>query len=1037
MKKNVLAAIIFLSISTIFFLFIVLDPSSVGISYDWQTPASHATFLQTPITSAWHDGPITPNNSLYLNLYYSGLFSLGVSNTWATLLLLIIGVASAGYACFVLIQVFHGRYWSAVIGGLVYMASADLFLKIYFGWMDYLIGYALIPLFFYLFFRFLQNRHFTTASLAGLVFTVAVTGQPQLLVVVLIILFTYFAWHWRQWRHILYILVTITIVYLLMSIWWLAPYLSDINNTLVAANDNLSVAYRGFQNNAIFNIFQLPFVVWSFKEYLTSLHMPVLSYLWTITSVVLFAIPLYVCGVLLRSGRSKEVAPFYVHLIILVIGITLVKGSAPPFSITGDLFYKLPIISSLFRNINHLYYLIPFSISILIGLSFTRLFAKVLKKKAQRILISLTAVFVAVLLMPFILNVYQSRLHTYKLDAGSYNTPLNQYKATGSDSRLLWLPFGLFVKYNDDQDLDSGVTYTGVNPLINAVTHHSFIDSNEKNASSSLLTQLVAYGYCDRIPSCREKIIGLQSTEDIINLKRDFLSAIPIINDKQVYRDANWYSNRWVSKWLHGLTKTKKSFDNGAVEIFKLDADVITPHVYVATSLDAVYAQQGALFHGVTLDNTRLPAYSINPTMSSGATKKILPLDLTEDSVDVVSHNATSLFTTLYVPEAGDYELNFYQKRKTSTSPLTIYTVKSIDSSAKTLDLLKLDTIPKTAQTASLVKSGYIYLAKGDYSISFINSINANNNIFNSSFEDGIWGGVGYNCTPDAAVFSVVEETDRKHVLQIHNKNKDACQTVVVGDLVANQKYVFSYDIKHSSGMQPSICLTTTEDGYCRGTENNIQTNTWQHKEFIFEQGDSHRAIITLRVPASGRMSNNSLDNLELHQVSIPESIALVKTSSSIPGSVNLVEYRKIHDTKYRVILRGATGNVPLVLGERFDKRWRAYVVRTETALSQFDGTAYKSAPVNGVVQNNNLRTGSFMELNGKRPIELHQKVNGDSNLWMITTADVPKDVEVILEYSAQKILIIGQIIALFTAGSILAFASFVKLRQPHKNNQE
>ncbi len=1032
MKSNLLSLVFFFTVSSLFFLFLLVNPATIGISYDWQTPVSNITFSKFPITSSWHDGPILPNNSFYLNLFFLALFSVGISNVWATILLVIGGVAIAGYTCFMLIRELTGRHWPALASGLVYMASADLFLKLYFGWLDYLIAYALTPLVLLLFLRFLKHRDVTTAGVGGLIFSVVTSGQPQFLVVLLILLVSYTVWQGHLWRRALTALAIFLLVYFLTSFWWLGAYLGDVTGSLAAAKSNLSVAYQGFQHNSMLDIFQLPFVVWSIKEYLTTLHLSTLSYLWLVASIVTFAIPFFIYALRKDTGSGVGRASFIVHFTILFIGLSLVKGTAQPFSTLGILFYKIPVLSSLFRNINHLYYLVPFSLSALIGLSFSVGFHRELTKRKRHLTRGLAIAFVAILLTPFVLNVYQSRFHTYQLDNESYKSILTKYRFPERDGRLLWLPFGLFVKYYDNQDKETGVTYTGVNPLINSVSPHQLIDSTEARGTPTLLTQLIAYGYCDRIQFCPEKIIGLQTVGDIIHLTRDFQSATPIVNDKQYYRDANWYSTPTVSNWLDGLKKAKKTYEDDALEVYTLDAEMISPHVYVPTSIDAVLAQRGALFHGVTINRDRLAAFLVNPDEVSDVTRMIIPLDFTEDTIDRFTHNNYQLFTSLDVPEDGNYYLNFYQKRKSTTSPLTLFTIKKIDYSARSIELDKVDRIPDVDRAEPLVKSGFIYLTKGHYTVIFSNSVNNNNSIFNPSFEYGFWSGAAYNCNSNPDDLAVTREIDRPHVLKIKNRVEEACLTVVVGNLEPNQKYLFSYDIKHTRGAQPAICLATTEDGYCRGLNDQVPSGVWQHQEFIYEQGDSDRAIVTIRVPAGGEVSENSIDNFELRQVALPETLAFVKDEGTISGSAKLVEYRKISDAKYRVILRGASGVVPLVLGEQFDHRWRAYIVRMESALPEFTGPAFQSSPSNGVIQNNNLSLGDLWETNGKFVISQHQAVNGDMNLWHIPVYDSERDVEIILEYGPQKIMVVGQPMALITVIVIIgsAIVAIVKRRR-------
>jgi hypothetical protein len=438
--------------------------------------------------------------------------------------------------------------------------------------------------------------------------------------------------------------------------------------------------------------------------------------------------------------------------------------------------------------------------------------------------------------------------------------------------------------------------------------------------------------------------------------------------------------------------------------------------VYVPKELTWISGEAKNILDGIVLTKEFKNAYLFGDVTPGNSDKLIVPMEFSEDSGLKLSHNSYQLITTLDVPEDGNYELIYYQKHRTTTSPGVLFTVKNLNLDTQELILEKIDNSEKLLKQKNPLISGKVFFRKGEYKVILSNVVNAQNLVINSSFEAGSWPEPTYNCVSDISDYAIGKNGSRDHFLQFHNTLRGTCQTKVVGDLQPHQKYLFAYDVQHVSGEKPAVCLKLDDEDYCHGSATITDTPDWQHIEFVYEQGESKRALIYFSVPGSNNSSANNFDNFELRQAGLPETLSFAKDRSPAAYQVSQVEYRKINNTKYRVILKSVAGNVPLVFTENYDPRWKAYV-KSETP-SKLDNNITSG----DTVQNDNLPTNGLWETNKLKIITDHQKINGFSNVWYYPVQNGPKDVEIIIEYKPQKLFIIGQYTAMVTLGIIVLF---------------
>jgi len=1003
----------FIVFSSIIFLFLIVKPASIGISYDWETPLSLNYFIKTPLNSVWvNNGQIIPGNTYYFQIFYWLLMSCHLDNVLITVLFLVFIFSFSAYFIYLLLKKISSPSWIAILSGLLYITSSQLLLITHHGYTNYLISFCFTPLLIYFYLSYLEKPKFVVALTGAVVFNLA-ASQINFYVINSFILLIFSCFYFKQWRLIIKLILIYLVVNVLLSASWFLVYLNDLRSLKNLNTSALNVAYAGFQRNSLMDLFYLPWVFWSIKDYLTTLHLKWFYYIWTFGQILIFSLPFVVYGFYRKKINAVLSKLFMAGFILLAFGFLLTKGGAQPFSWTGDWFYKLPF-SGLFRDLNYFYYLVTFSIIWLFALAVYILSANIKKDKYyQRLFFSLLALFVLINAFPYILNVYQSRLHRYELKLGAYDSLIEKYNNDLSDFRLLWLPGGFYVQYNDGQ-----LYYAGRNPLINLVTKEDLPDLGPETSQPSLLTKVLEFGYCSRIKNCTERLLGLFNVRDIINLKKDFSSTASLTADRNLMRNEKYWTASYYDTWSKNLNDAAKALTNDFFDVYQLSDKQYLPHLYVPKELTWIEGDSKNILDGIIMTKENQTGYIINDTFRSNVNKVIIPLEFSEDSGLKFYHNDYQIVTSFNVPEDGTYQLIYYQKHRETTSPGVIFKVMGLDLDHRIITLEKVDNSESRLDQQNPLVSGNLFLRKGGYQVALSNTINDLNLVVDSSFEIGGWSEPTYDCTSVESDYQVNKTEDREHYLQFHNKQKQVCQTRVVGGLQPHQKYLFAYDVQHVSGEKPVVCLKLDEQDYCHGINMMAENNYWQHFEFIFEEGDSNRALIYFAVPGSANKSINNFDNFELRQVGLPETMSLVKDKPAAGYQVSYIEYRKISNTKYRVILKSASGNIPLVFTENYNLHWMAYV-KSENSSQPAD---IKENKTGGTIQNNSLPTGGLWETQNLPVIKDHQKINGYSNVWYYPVENGPKDVEIIIEYKPQKLFVIGQYLAIITFSLIILF---------------
>jgi len=340
------------------------------------------------------------------------------------------------------------------------------------------------------------------------------------------------------------------------------------------------------------------------------------------------------------------------------------------------------------------------------------------------------------------------------------------------------------------------------------------------------------------------------------------------------------------------------------------------------------------------------------------------------------------------------------------------------------------------------------------------------NILVDSSFEKGLGNGANLCGNGDTSLPKkisaepVADASDGKRSLRLSSANGNACTMIFGANIMSGYVYELSLDYKNIAGdrvkfgiWQPGADVTSPLEDFM------VTDQAWHHYQKIFLPMDGADSFMVFLYSDSDGTKDvvNLYDNVVLRPVGmLPQKIYAEKKQRTDLLVPQVITFKKINPTKYKVAVKGARGVFPLVFSEAFHKKWISYAVPPSPEISEKidDGAGlmsasaderkdfqaknwitsaaddYVSKNIKGTIQNNNLTDDSLADTMAMIKIEsrisgqAHFLANGYANGWMIDTdylcatnkvcsdnGDGSHDFEMIIEYWPQRLFYLGAII--------------------------
>lgn len=364
-NTSIVAALAYLVIAVLALRAALFSDGSIGFLHDWGFPIypeQSGQFLVAAF-STWNPAALG-SYSFATDAAFKlilGFLSLPSTSFWIKMSLVPI-LFVAGFSMYWLVKnYFECTAVAAAFAGLFYMLTPVMFTRVIVGYYYYLIGYALLPLIFFLFVYGVKNKSYPYLILCGILFGFAAM-QIQFAVLVPVLLVLFILFHRENLLRSIgafclvagvFCLVQFPlVVYYLSSVlmpessftalassaqyFWLFFYPPQLSDALMLFGKDYEFLFlQYFQNKILF----LPFLA-------SALLIPVIAF---------------------SIFRIKKALPF---IVLGILAVILMLGTNPPFGIIYQWAYAKIPLAGLFRTSYHWAVLLAFAYAVLLGLAY-------------------------------------------------------------------------------------------------------------------------------------------------------------------------------------------------------------------------------------------------------------------------------------------------------------------------------------------------------------------------------------------------------------------------------------------------------------------------------------------------------------------------------------------------------------------------------------------------------------------------------------------------------------------------------------------
>ena len=236
LHEMLVATAMYVSIACFFLLGLIRSVGDVAQA-DWSIPITasaaardaHSLFFVWMYNTGFGAPGIGRWGFPFFPLLNAALAPLGIVGGTEIKVLAVFLVAFAGVTTYLLARSFNLGFVSSFLCGLFFMTTAVLFDWLLFGWLYYIVGYALLPLSILATKKFLETKDLRYALINGLVLAVAME-QPTFILIYPLVGFLFAAFEYRLKVKIVLRQLLLTVISL--SIWFLTAlsFFTSFNN---------------------------------------------------------------------------------------------------------------------------------------------------------------------------------------------------------------------------------------------------------------------------------------------------------------------------------------------------------------------------------------------------------------------------------------------------------------------------------------------------------------------------------------------------------------------------------------------------------------------------------------------------------------------------------------------------------------------------------------------------------------------------------------------------------------------------------------
>ncbi len=371
------------------------------------------------------------NIQIYFNIFHS-IWSVftnwGFTTEQISKLTVFIPVAILGFISpYFLMKKFTSDKLISFISALFY-GSTTYFLILQSSHLTIAFVYSLTPFIFLAFIQALEKNRLLNWIFFSIIYSIGIGYELRIMYIVTFVLFSYFLFfHSSELRKYLKNIIATGFLIFFLNSYWIVATLSG------GASDRIEqVAGRGLFGDFLTDIlrsFTLSHWSWT-GAYKNREFEPqsILLYFWIL--------PIFVFSLFLIK-KNKYLKQMVFYLMILLVGIFLVKQSAPPFQSSYQILYDYFPGFKLFRESSKMYLLIALAYTVLLGYGLSLL--KIKNYLLFKILAGVFVVLAFVNLIPLINKDFRT-LFIARERPIEYSNYENYILLAEDSYRTLWIP---------------------------------------------------------------------------------------------------------------------------------------------------------------------------------------------------------------------------------------------------------------------------------------------------------------------------------------------------------------------------------------------------------------------------------------------------------------------------------------------------------------------------------------------------------------------------------------------------------------------
>lgn len=539
---------------------------------DWNIPVieEQVSSLSQRGTNYWVGYPLSRNlGEFHWSMVDLFVNKLGMSLSLITYLNIVIPIAMSGILIYLFCRSkYHLHPLPSLVSGIFYMLSPLVFNSVVSGYLPLLVGYALYPLFLWLFLNIIEKKSIDIMSIiTGAFILRIIIGQDNNIVIASIMVTIILVYFWlvgnESIKKIYSDLVKTSALFVLALLFgasFLTTFIYSLNSNIGIIQD-LSISWNTFRTPLIHTAFLLDGAGY---QYFFQAIPKEINLIWSFSAYVIISIVF--SSVLIKNQRKNTL----LYLIISLIAIFIFKGGSYPFrEINLNFLYKIPLVFGALRNSQYITFLASLSYAILLGFVLNYLIIK--RKKIAKIVFPTTLSLVLIYATPFWTGDFNNNFQLLTL-SDEYAKTYNYLSEGTKETSVLMLPMYEPLAYKNSETAG-----------IDVLSAHFYDRRISRIIGGSALEKLLAEKLYVSTDSAQiQSIIDHLNIEDIA-YRPEFESRVLGFLEMDYHsKNKDYWNNQNILKNIHQLNPNVvpvNPIETNTIQLFKNKSYV--PLIYV------------------------------------------------------------------------------------------------------------------------------------------------------------------------------------------------------------------------------------------------------------------------------------------------------------------------------------------------------------------------------------------------------------------------------------------------------------------------